>query len=143
MVSPNEKERFIEELKELPIVSVICKRLGIARATYYRWMQEDSDFNDKVSIALKTGRENITDIAEGQLVASIRKAERWALTYWLEANSDRYYKPRKTHDTMKPEYRGVTEFVIVRDCNNPEHDKGNRKTDIRIERREIRSILRL
>jgi transcriptional regulator of acetoin/glycerol metabolism len=37
----HEKNALIEALKEMPIVQIACKKAGVGRATYYRWLQED------------------------------------------------------------------------------------------------------
>jgi len=113
MRTQNEKNKFIEELKEIPIVSVVCKRTGIAKSTFYRWMK-DSVFNEKVQDAEEVGRFNVTDIAEGQLISAMRKGEKWAIQYWLESNSKRYVRPRKpaSHSEVeKP--REINSFELI------------------------------
>lgn len=114
MISQNDKDKFIEELKEIPIVSIVCKRTGIGKSTFYRWMHEDMDFNEKVYKALEVGRENITDIAEGQLIGAMRKGEKWAIQCVLENNSRRYYKPKRVQDTLEAPYLGITEISMIR-----------------------------
>lgn len=44
-----KKEAFLEALeKSMGIVSQATKKVGIDRTTPYRWMKEDSEFEDKV-----------------------------------------------------------------------------------------------
>lgn len=44
-----KKEAFLEALeKSMGIVSQATKKVGIDRTTPYRWMKEDSEFDDKV-----------------------------------------------------------------------------------------------
>ena len=44
-----KKESFLEALeKSMGIVSQATKKVGIDRTTPYRWMKEDSEFEDKV-----------------------------------------------------------------------------------------------
>ncbi len=31
------KKAIIEKLKQSPIIQIACKKVGIGRATYYRW----------------------------------------------------------------------------------------------------------
>ena len=38
------KEALINTLKEMPIIEVAVKRIGIGRDTYYRWKAQDQDF---------------------------------------------------------------------------------------------------
>ena len=118
MRTRNEKNRLIEELKELPVISIVCKRTGIGKSNYYRWMGKDMDFNEKVYHAIKVGRENINDIAEGHLIAAMRRGEKWAIQYILENNSIRYYKPKRVQDTIDAPYQGVTEITIIKNAEN-------------------------
>ena len=114
MVYPDEKQKFLDALKELPIISVVCKRVGISKASIYRWKKEDSDFADKLAEVQTEGRDVVTDIAEGQLVAAIRRGEKWAVTYWLENNAKRYYRPKRPLAIEDTELRGIDKFIILR-----------------------------
>src|SRR5579864_8633726 len=102
MVNPNDKDRFLEELREIPIVSVVCKRVAISKASIYRWINEDKDFREKFDEALSLGRESITDLAEGQLISLIKRSSLPAIKMWLESNENRYYRPKKAKDTENP-----------------------------------------
>ena len=42
-----EKEALIKSLSEMPIIEIACKRAGVGRASYYRWLKEDSEFLKK------------------------------------------------------------------------------------------------
>ena len=95
MIDPELKQKFLDELRERPIVSVVAKRLGISKATIYRWRKEDDVFAKELRSALSEGRGSITDLAEGKLIGAIQKSERWAIQMWLEAHAKRFYKPRK------------------------------------------------
>lgn len=111
MLDPNDKRKFLELLQELPNVSVVAKRVGISKATIYRWRKEDETFKKAMAKVLKIGRENINDLAESKLISAIHKGERWAIQTWLEFNDDRYYKPRKAR-LIETGYKGVTEMNI-------------------------------
>jgi hypothetical protein len=95
MIDPELKQKFLDELCERPIVTIAAKRLGISKATVYRWRNEDPDFASQFKRCLAEGRGTITDLAEGKLIGAIQKSERWAVMGWLEANTKRYRKPRK------------------------------------------------
>ena len=47
-----QKALMIETLEKVPIIQVACKRIGIARATFYRWKEEDSDLGTSVTEAV-------------------------------------------------------------------------------------------
>ncbi len=97
MVSPDEKAKFLAELEEIPIPSVACKRVGISKASVYRWKSDDPKFCKAMEEAISRGRENITDLGEGKLVSLMKDGNFRAIKYWLESNEKRYYKPRKPY----------------------------------------------
>ena len=101
MVPPEDKQKFLDELENLPIVSVVCKRAGISKATIYRWLDDDPDFKKKHDRALKRGRETLVDHAESKLVKMADKEHFGAIKLILEANSKRYYRPRKPAPYLK------------------------------------------
>ena len=35
------KELLVEQLKKTPIVQVVCEKIGVSRASYYRWRKDD------------------------------------------------------------------------------------------------------
>ena len=39
-----EKNILLEQLEKTPIVQIACEKSGVARSTYYRWMQSDKVF---------------------------------------------------------------------------------------------------
>lgn len=52
MKTDKNKELVIQQLKKTPIVQVSCEKVGIGRATFYRWKQEDQDFATMADEAL-------------------------------------------------------------------------------------------
>ncbi len=101
MVPPDDKQKFLDELENLPIVSVVCKRAGISKATIYRWVEDDADFKKKYDRSLKRGRDTLVDHAESKLVKMADKEHFGAIKMILEANSKRYYRPRKPAPYLK------------------------------------------
>jgi hypothetical protein len=95
MVPLEDKQKFLDELESLPIVSVVCKRTGISKATIYRWIEDDAGFKKNYTRALKRGRETLVDHAESKLVKMADREHFGAVKMILEANSKRYYRPRK------------------------------------------------
>lgn len=95
MVPNEDKDKFLETLETLPIVSVACKRAGINKATIYRWLKDDVAFKDRYDDALRRGRETLVDHAESKLLKLIDKENLGAIRYFLDSNDKRYHKPRK------------------------------------------------
>lgn len=84
------KELMIEKLKRLPIVQIACEKVGIGRATYYRWRNDDPEFTKQTSQAIREGREFINDMAESQLLSAIREQNMTAIIFWLKHNHASY-----------------------------------------------------
>lgn len=115
MVSDEDIEKLLETLEEIPILQFACKRVGVARATVYRWLESDEAFRKKYNKALKTGRKNMTDHAESKLFKLIDEKNLGAIKYFLDANDRRYYKPRKPM-SGDPYYRGITAITFTSDA---------------------------
>lgn len=115
MRSDRDKARFLEVLKEMPIVSVACKRVGINKATIYRWRNSDSAFSDNLNNALEEGRDSIADLAESRLFSHVSRGEPWAIRYALEALSKRYYRPRPVQRVDPERFVAKIEYVVVPD----------------------------
>lgn len=79
-----QKELVIEQLKKVPIIQIVCEKVGISRATFYRWKQDDLVFADAIDHAIFMGVELINDMAESQLLAAIRDQHMTAIIFWLK-----------------------------------------------------------
>lgn len=90
MISKEQKEKFFETLREQPIISIACKRAGIARATVYRLLSKDKKFKEAFEKTKVEGREGINDLAESKLIKKVSDGEKWAIMYWLEYNHPTY-----------------------------------------------------
>jgi len=86
----DDKSRLLQILAEAPLIGPACKKVGISRATFYRWMKDNLDFRIEVEKAMKSGRENLNDVGESGLVGLMREKNLGAIKYYLEHNSDRY-----------------------------------------------------
>src|SRR3989338_4107851 len=75
----SQREALLAQLKETPIVEIACKKVGIGRATYYRWKKEDSPFAKATDEAQSEGNKLINDMAESQLLSAIRDKKLAAL----------------------------------------------------------------
>src|SRR5665213_267241 len=119
MIDLELKQKFLDELRDRPNISVAAKRVGIAKATVYRWRKDDADFKKELQAALTEGREGITDLAEGKLIGAIHKGEKWAILTWLEAHTKRFYKPRGVYAAPKHQRILQTVRLEVLDPKDP------------------------
>ena len=111
MVPNDDKERFLTELRDIPIVSVVCKRVNISKATIYRWKNEDKVFAKNMQGALRIGRYGVNDLAESKLINLMKKESMQAIRFWLEAHDKRFYKPRKALPAP-PSNRTITTVAL-------------------------------
>jgi ACT domain-containing protein len=87
------KETVIKQLKKTPIVQVTCKKVGISRATFYRWKKEDKEFGNDAEAAIEEGLGLINDMAESQLISAIKEGNLTGIIFWLK-NHHRQYSPK-------------------------------------------------
>jgi hypothetical protein len=87
------KSTVIKQLKKTPIVQVSCKKVGISRATFYRWKKEDKTFANDAESAIEEGLGLINDMAESQLITAIKEGNLTGIIFWLK-NHHRQYSPK-------------------------------------------------
>ena len=90
MKTDKSKDLLIEQLKKTPIIQVSCEKVGVGRATFYRWKQEDQDFATKADEALLEGSSLVNDVAESQLMSAIRDKNLTAIIFWLKHHHPSY-----------------------------------------------------
>lgn len=84
------KSLVIEKLRTLPIIQIAVEKVGIGRATYYRWRETDQEFAKTANKAIQEGRQFINDMAESQLLSAIRDQNMTAIIFWLKYNHAAY-----------------------------------------------------
>lgn len=84
------KTLLIEELKKKPVVEAACVKVGIGRTAFYEWKKKDAKFAEAVGMALAFGKDFVSDIAEMQLLNSIKAGEFRALSLWLKTHKKEY-----------------------------------------------------
>lgn len=89
------KERIIIELGTTPIIEAACRKAGIARATYYRWLEEDDTFYSDAELAQAQGRERVSDMAESEIMKGIGRGDFRYVKYWLGHNNERYVRKQQ------------------------------------------------
>lgn len=90
MKKDKTKELFLEQLRKNPIVQIACEKLGVGRATFYRWKKNSKTFAKAVDEAILEGRQIVNDLAESKLVSSIQNGNLRGITYWLTNNHLQY-----------------------------------------------------
>jgi len=90
MKTEKEKQLLIEQLKKTPIVQIACERVGVGRATYYRWRKEDEEFKKTTDEAIIEGKMLITEQSESQLISLIRDKNFPAIQLWLKSHHPKY-----------------------------------------------------
>lgn len=86
----NNQELLLEQLKKTPVVQVACEKVGVGRATYYRWRKENEEFTKLADEAITEGNALVNDMAESQLMAAIRDKNLTAIIFWLKHHHPRY-----------------------------------------------------
>lgn len=89
----NQKDELIKQLKKTPIVEVACKKIGVGRATYYRWKKDDSKFAGEAEFALHEASQLVNDMAESQLINAIKEGNMTGIIFWLK-NHHKQYSPK-------------------------------------------------
>lgn len=85
-----DKQKMLENLKQIPIISVVCQRVGVARATVYRWRTQDIKFAKQMDEAITEGVNLINDVAEGKLLSEINNGNLTSIFYWLNHRHSAY-----------------------------------------------------
>lgn len=96
-----EKYDILEQLKKAPIIEFCCKKVGIARSTFYKWKSEDPEFANAVAKAMAEGVEFLNDMSETQLVSQIRDNNLGAITFWLKHRHSAYGTKIKVEADVK------------------------------------------
>lgn len=103
----SNKKLLIEQLRKTPIIQVTCEKLGVSRATFYRWKKRDEKFAEAVELALQEGAQLINDMAESQLISAIKDGNLTGIIFWLK-NHHKNYSP-KLEVTTKSNEAPITE----------------------------------
>lgn len=90
------KELILETLRTELTVQATCKKLGISRQTYYRWLEvftntgEHPFLEREIAEAIAEGVRAINDYAENELVKKIYKGDIQAIKFWLTRRHEEY-----------------------------------------------------
>ncbi|RJR27208.1 hypothetical protein C4561_02855 [candidate division WWE3 bacterium] len=103
-----DQNLLLEQLKKTPIVQFACEKSGIGRATYYRWRKEDHSFAEMADQALQESVSLINDLAESQLLSSIRDKNMTAIIFWLKYRHKSYSNKLELSGEIKTSIGGLT-----------------------------------
>ena len=106
-VSQQKKEQILELLQKTPIIEVVCSKSGISKATLYNWKKDDPDFARLVDEAMNGGKDFVSDLAEGKLIAAIQANNLSAAIFWLKSHRSDY----RTRVELSGEVRHVRESL--------------------------------
>lgn len=124
-------ERFLEELRKLPIISVACEKLNISRQSIYRWMEVDEKFKAKVDQACDIGSESICDLAESKLISNVNNGDQRAIEFVLIARRKQYYRPRKPLPPPEMQFVPV-KTIYIEDFDSKKHKTNENNDDSEI-----------
>jgi len=114
MKTKEQKEALLKCLRQTPIVELACKNAGIGRTTFYRWKKESSTFSRSVEAAMKEGFDFINDLAETQLVSSIRDKKFPAIAYWLNHRHPSYGNKVEIVDKTNGELTAAQQKLLAK-----------------------------
>jgi hypothetical protein len=95
MIDDKTKQKLLDEISNFGNVYLSCLKVGVDKATYYRWKQQDKEFRKLANRAEKMGRENMSDVAEHSLLKNVKNGNQRAIEYTLNNNSKRYRRKRE------------------------------------------------
>jgi len=84
------KEQLLEILRGTPIVQIACEKIGVSRATYYRWRTQNPEFAKASDQALFEGSLLINDLSESQLISAIKDKSLGAIVFWIRNHHPAY-----------------------------------------------------
>lgn len=85
-----DKQAVLENLRKTPIIQVACEKAGVGRASFYRWKKEDKEFSKMADESIEEGARLINELAESQLISSIKNQNMTGIIFWLKNHHPAY-----------------------------------------------------
>jgi len=130
------KKLVLEKLRKMPIVSVACSQANISRATYYRWISENKDFQKEANEAMRDGELFINDMSETQIITLIKEKSWSAISFWLRNHHPKYADKLKIEaninnmkEELTPEQKKIVKKALKLASLN--YKNGNKKNEKR------------
>ena len=100
VTTSDKKEKFLKALKlNLGNISEGCKAINISRQTYYRWIDDDQDFESKY----QNVSESLLDLAENRLLEKINDYDTTSIIFFLKTKGrKRGYQEKQELELTKP-----------------------------------------
>lgn len=90
-----DKRKMIEALAECRLVILAVKQVGISRATYYRWRDEDPVFAADADNSIQIGKQKLYETAEGVVMKKLQAEDTRAAIFVLRRLHPDYKDPPK------------------------------------------------
>ena len=125
------QELLLQQIKKTPIVQVACEKIGIGRATYYRWRKDSEEFAKNADEAIFEGSSLVNDMAESQLLSAIRDKNMTAIIFWLKHHHKTYTTrveisaANSQIDALKPDQERLVRKALELASLMPEEGKDN------------------
>jgi hypothetical protein len=105
-----DKQKFLEILEKNPVIHIALERSGVAKPTFYRWREQDTEFAQKVEAAMREGKGLVSDIAIAQLISAIKQNNIPAIKFWLQNHHPDYANKLHVTADVKEEFVWTPEF---------------------------------
>jgi len=113
------KQLLLDQLRKTPIVQIAAEKIGVGRATYYRWRKEDKKFLKDSDQAIFEGNLLINDMAESQLISAIKDKNITSIIFWLKnhhkdyANRIEISTQQNSKEELTPEQEKLIEKALL------------------------------
>lgn len=97
----DEQSKIVKILEEHPHISYACKKVGISRMSFYRWMKGNLSFRMQVNDAMENGRAYWTEVAEAVVLKSMKEGKSADAKWYLTHNDPRYMDERRKPQTKR------------------------------------------
>jgi len=85
-----QKQAVLAELTRYPVIQAAVAKVGVGRATFYKWLKEDKEFAELASKTRIDGQRFINDLAESQIIRHIQDGYFPSCVYWLRHHHEDY-----------------------------------------------------
>lgn len=118
MKKNKDREKFLEELKRIPVVQAAAEKSNLSRNTIYRWRKEDEKFRVEMDKAMEEGVDFVNDLSEVQLLSLIQNQDWRAISFWLRLRNPKYKSKIEidgtitTHQELSPEKKRRVQEIL-------------------------------
>lgn len=90
MKKNKDREKFLEELRSIPVIQIAAEKSNLSRNTIYRWRKEDEKFRIEMDRAMEEGVDLVNDLSETQLLTLIKNQDWRAISFWLRLRNPKF-----------------------------------------------------